>query len=48
MTWNLHILWVANVLVVCLTRVKEKDESKMFRRHSLHSAAPPPVYKQIL
>lgn len=24
-TWNLHILWVADVLVVCLTGVKEKD-----------------------
>lgn len=46
---NLRIPWVANVLVVRLTGVKEKDESKMCRRHSLlGDTARLPVCKQML
>lgn len=46
--WNLQILWVANVSAIGLAGVKEKDGAKMFRRQSLHNAAPLPVCKQIL
>ena len=46
--WNLQILRLASVPALCLSGVKEKDGAKMFRRHSLHNAAPLPVCKQIL